>query len=369
MADAPSTAGDHERLDRRDEHDPELIVGLLDPDQPEVDRAAAQALVAACRSCAALHADLISLAQAVVEIPTPTRPREFTLTPAMVESLAREAPREPVPTAARLSRDMNDSRSRHAAHDRLLIANLIDRSVDEAERVRAEELLAACRECEQLYDDLVALSAATRSMAVPARPRDFTLSAADADRLRVRGWRRLLAAIGSSRDAFSRPLALGLTTLGIAGLLFATIPSVLIGGGPTSLSAVGTAIDNGAGGGAANPEMAAQASEAPAASEPASGIAAAPPAATAAPSAAAEAAPVPSDDLGTDSENGPEGLFAGGESSPLADEREFGDANRTPLPSEEPLNRTTMILVASVLLAAGVGLFLLRWTARRLGGG
>lgn len=369
MADSPSPAGDHEALDGHDLHDPELIVALLDPDQPGAERAAAQALVAECRSCAALHRDLIALARATVEIPTPARPREFTLSPATAAGLARETSREPVPAGTRLRHDMNDSRSRHAVHDRLLIANLVDRSVDEAERARAEEMLAACRECEQLYDDLVALSAATRAMAVPARPRDFTLTAADAERLRVRGWRRLLAAIGSSRDAFTRPLALGLTTLGIAGLLFATIPSVLIGGGPTSLSAVGSAIDNGTGGAAANPEMAAQASEAPAASEPVSGIAAAPPAATAAPSAAAEAAPVPSGDLGPDSENERDGLFVGGESSPLAGEPESGDAYRTTLPAEAPLDRSTMILVAGLLLVAGLGLLLLRWTARRLGDG
>lgn len=367
MADTPSPAGDHETPDRHDAHDLELIVALLDPDQPEAERATAQALVAECRSCAALHADLIALARATVEIPTPARPREFTLTAAMAEALARETSREPVPSGSRLSRDMNDSRSRHAAHDRLLIANLIDRSVDEAERTRAEELLAACRECEQLYDDLVALSAATRSMAVPARPRDFTLSAADAERLRVRGWRRLLAAIGSSRDAFSRPLALGLTTLGIAGLLFATIPSVIPVGGPAALSPI-AASDDAAGGGAQQ-EMfqASEASPGPSALEP---EIAAPPGATAAPSAAAEAAPAaPSRDLGSDPQGEPDVLFGGGESSPLAGEPDVGDANRTVSAAEAQIDRTTMIVVAGIMLAAGVGLFLLRWTARRLGDG
>lgn len=366
MADAPSTAGDHEPTLNHGTHDPELIVALLDRDVSEADQAAGEALITACRSCAELHGDLVAMARATIEMATPARPRAFTLGPAMAESLRGRSLGEPVASTARLTGDMHETRSRHTAHDRLLIANLIDRSIDEAERARAEELLAACRECEQLFDDLVALSAATRSMAVPARPRDFTLSAADAERLRVRGWRRLLSAIGSSRDAFSRPLALGLTTLGIAGLLFATIPSAFMAsGGAATLPAVGDALD-GASGGAANQEMATQASEAPPAGhESVPEIAAAP---SAAASAAAEALPAPTDDLGTDRQGEPDNLFVGGDSSPLAGEPQRDEALRT-LSSEPAMDRSTLILVAGLLLVAGVGLFLLRWTARRLGDG
>jgi anti-sigma factor RsiW len=368
VADSGSPTGDRGRSAAHETHDPELIVALLDADVTEADRAMATALLADCRSCAALHADIVALARATVEIPTPDRPREFTLTQAMVDSLGRATSGEPVASAARLSSEMHDSRSRHASHDRLLIANLIDRSVDEAERARAEELLAACRECEQLYDDLVSLSAATRSMVAPARPRDFALTDADAERLRVRGWRRLIGAIGSSRDAFSRPLALGLTTLGIAGLLFATIPSVFMASGPTSLSAVGTALDGATDGAGANPEMAAQTSEAPPAGEDRgpSYLAAAP---SAAASAAAEALPAPTDgDLETNVEDEPDGIFVGGESSPLAGEPQSDEASRQ-LANEDPVDRSTMVMVAGMLLVVGVGLFLLRWTARRLGDG
>ena len=42
-----------------------------------------------------------------------------------------------------------------------------------------------------------------------------------------RGLRRLFAAIGSVRDGITFPLAMGLTTMGIAGLLFATVPTAL----------------------------------------------------------------------------------------------------------------------------------------------
>jgi len=350
-----------------EDHDPELIVALLDRDITDADRSVGRALVASCQSCAELHDDLVALAVAAAAAPVRARPRDFTLTPAMAAALTPETAREPVPAGTRLSREMPDSRSRHAAHDRILIANLIDRSVDELERARAEELLAACSDCEQLYDDLVALSAATRAMFLPVRPREFILTAADAERLRVRGWRRLLGAIGSSRDVFTRPLALGLTTLGLAGLMVATIPSVFMGGAASGpeLSTVGNAVgDTAAGAG----EMYLQASGAPPA-----GTEFGPDAVAAAPSAAAppvaEALPAPSGDIATNRQDEPDGLFVGGESSPLVGEPNGGDASRTNLSAEGPFTRSTTIVVAGLLLVVGLLLFGLRWTARRLGDG
>ena len=221
-----------------DDHDPELIASLLDRDLSDADQAVAEARVAACATCAALETDLRILTTATIELPVPPRLREYSLTPATAVALSGGTARELVLPGARLAGEMRDSPSTHAAHDRLLIANLVDRSAAASERARGEEQMAACRDCALLYEDLVALSAATRVLPGPVRRRDFTLTSEDAERLRVRGWRRVLAAIGSSRDAFSRPLALGLTTLGLAGLMVATIPSVISGGAaslPTSL--------------------------------------------------------------------------------------------------------------------------------------
>jgi hypothetical protein len=162
-------------------------------------------------------------------------------------------------------------------------------------------------------------------------------------------------------------LALGLTTLGIAGLLVATVPPALTDlGGSAASPAFGNAVGDTAGGAAANPEMAAQASEAPPAGfdDPAA-IAAAP--SEAAASSAAEAAPLPSGDLGTDRQTETDGLFVGGESSPLAGEPDSGDPYRTSLSADGSLDRSTVIPIAGFLLAIGVGLFALRWTGRRLG--
>jgi hypothetical protein len=263
---------------------------------------------------------------------------------------------------------MTHSRTPHATHDRVLIANLLDRSPSDADRARAEAQMADCRECALLHEDLVALSAATRTMPVPSRPRDFTLTAADADRLRVRGWRRVLAGIGSSRDVFSRPLAIGLTTLGIAGLLVATIPSALpgLGGSATSLSPAEDAARNAAGtaSGAAgtNPEFLAQSSAAPeAASAPAIAAAGPTTAPSGAPAPAAAAPPEPT----------PEVLVEGGEGSIAGEPQDQGafDTYQKSFAPTEPAGPSPLLAVAGLLLLAGLGLFGLRWTARRLGDG
>ena len=123
--------------------------------------------------------------------------------------------------------------SRHPRHDRILIAAAVDRDRG-ARPPRVRALLATCLECARLYADLLALALALPSAATTARPRDFTLTAADAARLRPRGLRRWLGLIGTSRDTLTRPLAIGFTTLGLAGLLVATVPGALPGSGGTS---------------------------------------------------------------------------------------------------------------------------------------
>jgi hypothetical protein len=352
------------------DHDPALIVALLDRDLAGADRVVAEALLRDCAACAELHDDLLALAKASRELATPSRPRDFALTQEVAAMLRPVTAGEPESGRARLTGEMTERRSAHTAHDRLLIANLVSRSVSDAERVLAEEQLTACRDCAQLLDDLVALSAATRAMPVPSRPREFILTTADAERLRVRGWRRLLSAIGSSRDVFSRPLAIGLTTLGLAGLLVATIPGSLpgFGGGATRLQAPEDATRNLAGdpaaGSAANPELQSEAS-------PASSAAAesGPAIAAAAPSAAPSNVPAPAP---ASSGTPPEVLAEGGESGPLAGEpqdRGAFDTYQNSFSDAGGGGPSPVLIVAALLLLVGLGLFGLRWTARRLGDG
>ncbi len=99
------------------------------------------------------------------------------------------------------------------------------------ELVAAESLPASCTGCAALALDLAAIRGAMTALPVPPRRRDYRLTAADAARLRPSSWHRLLewlAAPGST----VRPLATGLATLGVVGLLVTSgLPGLLSGFG------------------------------------------------------------------------------------------------------------------------------------------
>jgi hypothetical protein len=109
----------------------------------------------------------------------------------------------------------------HAEHDPLEVAAATDRGAS------LPALLRGCANCLDLHTDLALLSVAIPMAAIPRRPRDYRLTAADAARLRVGRWGRLLEAFGSALDEISRPLGIGFATLGVAGLLLTAIPSVI----------------------------------------------------------------------------------------------------------------------------------------------
>ncbi len=113
----------------------------------------------------------------------------------------------------------------HHDHDGLLIAAHAAGDLVGSARTEAEARIADCPDCAVLYADLVAISAATRALPPPARPRSFTLSPADAARLRPSAWQRLAAAFGAPGGAM-RPMAATFTTLGIAGLLVVGLSSL-----------------------------------------------------------------------------------------------------------------------------------------------
>lgn len=116
----------------------------------------------------------------------------------------------------------------HADHDELAVAAFAAGDAVDLELERAQQLVAGCADCAALFADLQALQAATAALPAPRRTRDFRLTEADAARLRPRGWRSLLAAFGSPRLAFTQPLAVGMATLGIVGLLVASLPGPLM---------------------------------------------------------------------------------------------------------------------------------------------
>ncbi|MCI0582206.1 MAG: hypothetical protein L0227_04790 [Chloroflexi bacterium] len=121
----------------------------------------------------------------------------------------------------------------HASHERPLIAARAAGDLTGPELARADALRERCPACRRLHDDLLAIAIATRHLPAPARPPelDYRISAERASQL-ARGavWRRLLRPFGRSGSATVRPLAAAFTTLGLAGLLLAALPSLQLGG-------------------------------------------------------------------------------------------------------------------------------------------
>jgi hypothetical protein len=160
----------------------------------------------------------------------------------------------------------------HDRHDRFLVAAMAAGDLEARALTDAEELVAACADCAELLADLRSIAAATAALPPLPRSTDFRLSAETAERLGARGWRGFLVRVADSRFGFSRPLAVGLTTLGLVGAIAGSIPGTmgsLTSGGapvlPASRNALNAAQDqSGAASGAEPPP----ASAVPAAREP-----------------------------------------------------------------------------------------------------
>ncbi len=252
----------------------------------------------------------------------------------------------------------------HSEHDQLLIAALAAGDLTGSDVARATTLSAVCPECAQLLADLTSLAAATAALPAPRRTRDFRLTEDDSARLRPRGWRRALHAFVEPRLSFTRPLAMGLTTLGVAGLLLAAVPLPFGSAGAAPvLSTVGSAVGGGATQAAA-PAASAAAGDAysTAGLNPASALPAPTPVAAEAPSEsmdltkrapAATAAPTQQDLVFGPSTLPGEAGQDGAQRSALAAEQEA--------PSRAP---SPLTLLSAAFLVSGLGILALRWVAR-----
>jgi hypothetical protein len=104
----------------------------------------------------------------------------------------------------------------HRRHDRLLIARHVANDLVAAtEREQAASLVRDCPECAALATDLMAVARATRELAVPARPRDFSISAEQAARLRRGPVDRLIRRVGMPGLGYLRPLAAATMAIGL----------------------------------------------------------------------------------------------------------------------------------------------------------
>jgi hypothetical protein len=215
------------------------------------------------------------------------------------------------------------------------------------DRARAEQLTASCDGCAALVADLAVIRAAMGALPVPARRRDYQLSAEDAARLRPSAWRRLLGWLASPGSGV-RPLATGLATLGVVGLLLtAGLPG--FAGSAASLSTVGAPVDSAGAEGSPADEFGAPY----------------------APAFAPSAAPFPEPTLpGTETNSGG---VAGAAASPAPDEgrnatsggAEAGPGEKTAVTDTADSGVPIGVALSIALLVAGLSLLLARALARR----
>ena len=248
--------------------------------------------------------------------------------------------------------------SDHSQHDLLVIAAFADRGAtgEEADLARAQ--MAACSECAALHADLVSLATATRVLPPIERPRDFQLRPVDAQRLRPNLIRRLFGSFGTPRDGFSRPLAVGLTTLGLAGLMLGILPGTLslgsAGGGATSAP-----VDQSLEAAASAPAAGAPAGEAPVPAPEG----AQPTGPTLQYSEGDRAAADNARPLGVGELQSEDG--AGGGPIAIAGE---APSNSLASVADDNSGVSQLVVISGTLLIIGLGLFALRWTSRRFGG-
>jgi hypothetical protein len=253
----------------------------------------------------------------------------------------------------------------HAGHDALLIAAHAAGDAAGKDLIEAERLVASCDECEELYTDLRLIASATAKLPAPRRPRDFTITAQQAARLRGRRWPDVLGGLAWVRGDGMRNLAAGLTTLGIAGLLLANV-TLNVGFGGSAAMAPAPAATSGAGvqrelsGAAASGAPSTVA--APAASAP---VASAGPAY--APSPAGTRGTSVNGRLGSSSpEVGITGEGGGSSSTDTGSSESPQPQAYTSAPSPSPASQTNpAVALSAAFLVAGVGLFALRRIAGR----
>ncbi|MEK6720541.1 MAG: hypothetical protein AABZ33_07695 [Chloroflexota bacterium] len=117
----------------------------------------------------------------------------------------------------------------HESHDLLLVAALAAGDLTSDDRDRADRQVTACADCAAVHRDLLAIADAMARMPEPVRPRDFTLTGEDAARLRRPSLRRMLLGLAGPRGFVGRPLAATVTSLGVAGIVFASASGILGG--------------------------------------------------------------------------------------------------------------------------------------------
>jgi hypothetical protein len=115
--------------------------------------------------------------------------------------------------------------SEHLRHDRLLIARYAadDSYASEVDEARAQ--IAACTDCAALADDIRLVSRSMATVPVPARPRDFRITADQAERLRGSWLERVMRRFAAPGLGTLRPVAGVAMSIGLVMAIAGALPS------------------------------------------------------------------------------------------------------------------------------------------------
>jgi hypothetical protein len=268
---------------------------------------------------------------------------------------------------------MMNMHDNHDRHDRFLVAALAAGDLEAKALTDAEELVASCSDCSELLTDLRSIAAATAALPLLPRSTDFRLSPETAERLGARGWRGFLVRLADSRFGFSRPLAVGLTTIGLVGVIAGSIPGAM--GGASSGSAAfmptvgndsaASSERNGAAGAVAPPGSPVPGARQPLSSALTLSLGSPAPTSVVPGPTSVPGPPSPAERDGSSAS--PSGLYGGfvAASPPPAKGAEGTSGNR--LFSSSGTSGPPPLLVASlVVLLIGLGILAAQWAATRL---
>jgi len=112
----------------------------------------------------------------------------------------------------------------HDRHDRLLVTRFAVGDAYPGEVARAKELVERCTECAALAADIRLIAARTADLPVVRRPRDFRITAPQAEQLRGSWLERLLRQFSAPGWGVARPLASAALVVGLSLAVIGALP-------------------------------------------------------------------------------------------------------------------------------------------------
>jgi hypothetical protein len=128
----------------------------------------------------------------------------------------------------------------HDRHDRLLVTRYAMGDAYPAEVAQAEELTQRCADCAALAADIRLIAARTSQLPEVRRPRDFRISAGQAEQLRGSWLERLLRPFSAPGWGVARPLAGAALVVGLSLAVIGGLPLGVASSGAADTLTFGT---------------------------------------------------------------------------------------------------------------------------------